>query len=70
MIFDQVLLQRNARVYLAGRQSQKSEDAVEALKKESGKETIFLLPLELGDLRGVRKCAEEFLGFIRKFPDK
>lgn len=60
----QELLVKNAKVYIASRQSQKSLDAVEALKKETGKETITLIPLDLSDLHSVRKSAEDLLRFV------
>lgn len=60
----QELLRKNARVYMASRQSQKSVDAVESLKKETGKDSISLLPLDLGDLHLVRKSAEDYLRFV------
>jgi len=55
-----VMLEKNAKVYVASRDSKKSHDAIEQLKKETGKEPI-LLPLDLSDLHSVRKCAKEFL---------
>lgn len=59
----QELLARGAKVYLAGRQSQKSENAIERLKKETGKEGVHLLPVDLAELKSVRAAAEAFLRF-------
>ncbi|TFY57558.1 hypothetical protein EVJ58_g6951 [Rhodofomes roseus] len=55
-----VLLQRNAKVYMASRSRQKAEAAIERLKTETGKEAIFL-ELDLGSLASVRRAASEFL---------
>ncbi|KAI9434778.1 NAD(P)-binding protein [Lactarius indigo] len=54
------LLVRNAKVYLAARSSQKANEAIAELKNETGKEAIFL-QLDLSDIPGVRKSAQEFL---------
>ena len=55
------LLLKNAKVYLAGRNPEKCEDAVKRLKEEtSGKEAVWLR-LDLADLENVRSAAEEFL---------
>jgi retinol dehydrogenase-12 len=56
----QMLLEHNAKVYVASRDSQKSHDAIKNLKEETGKEAI-LLPVDLSDLRNVRKAADTFL---------
>ncbi|KAI0318779.1 NAD(P)-binding protein [Amylostereum chailletii] len=55
------LLAHNAKVYIAARSEEKAKVAIEDLKKETGKEAIFL-KLDLADLPQVRKSAEEFLG--------
>ncbi|KAH9929195.1 NAD-P-binding protein [Fomitopsis serialis] len=55
-----VLLQRNARVYMASRNRDKAEAAIKRLKDETGKDAIFL-ELDLGSLASVRKAASEFL---------
>ncbi|THV06312.1 NAD(P)-binding protein [Dendrothele bispora CBS 962.96] len=54
------LLQHNAKVYLAARNRSKAESAIEELKKQTGKEAIFL-ELDLADLRSVKRAADEFL---------
>ena len=54
-----VLLARNARVYLACRSEEKAGAAIVKLKEETGKEGVFLR-LDLGDLKAVKKAAEEF----------
>ncbi|KZT66933.1 NAD(P)-binding protein [Daedalea quercina L-15889] len=56
-----VLLQRNAKVYMASRSRDKAEGAIKRLKDETGKEAIFL-ELDLSSLASVRKAASEFLG--------
>jgi len=55
----QALLNRNAKVYFAGRSKQKNEEAIKQLKDETGREGIFL-ELDLADLKSVKKAAEEF----------
>jgi NAD(P)-dependent dehydrogenase (short-subunit alcohol dehydrogenase family) len=54
------LLEKNAKVYIGARDSQKSHNAIKALKEETGREPI-LIPLDLSDLHNVRKAAEIFL---------
>ncbi|EIN12416.1 NAD(P)-binding protein [Punctularia strigosozonata HHB-11173 SS5] len=54
------LLGRNAKVYLAARDESKAEEAIRELKEETGREAVFL-KLDLGDLRSVKRAAEEFL---------
>ena len=55
-----MLLQRNAKVYLAARSRSKAEAAISLLKEATGKEAIFL-ELDLASLKSVKKAAEEFL---------
>ncbi|KZT64537.1 NAD(P)-binding protein [Daedalea quercina L-15889] len=54
------LLQRNAKVYLAARNKEKAEAAIEDLKKQTGKEAIWL-ELDLVSFPSIRKAAEEFM---------
>ncbi|KAI0700475.1 NAD-P-binding protein [Cytidiella melzeri] len=54
------LLAKNAKVYIATRNKEKTLAAIEDLKKQTGNEAIFL-PLDLSDLKSVKACAEEFL---------
>jgi NAD(P)-dependent dehydrogenase (short-subunit alcohol dehydrogenase family) len=61
MLIVQKLLENNAKVYLASRDSQKTKEAAEQVKKETGKSNLEILSLDLSDLHGVRKAAEEFL---------
>lgn len=56
----QVLLQHNAKVYLAARSKAKADAAIASLKEATGKEAIFL-ELDLADLASVKKSAQEFL---------
>ncbi|KAG8805922.1 hypothetical protein FRC19_007568 [Serendipita sp. 401] len=58
------MLQHDAKVYMMARDSQKSHDAIKRMKQETGKEAIELIPLDLADLRGVRKAAEIFLRYV------
>jgi retinol dehydrogenase 12 len=58
-----VLLSKGAKVYIAARSEEKSQQAIEELKRETGKESIFFLKLDLADLVSVKAAAE---GFIKK----
>ncbi|KAF5326839.1 hypothetical protein D9619_004230 [Psilocybe cf. subviscida] len=53
------LLQHNAKVYIAARNANKAKQAIEDLKKETGKEAL-ILQLDLSDLRSIKAAAEEF----------
>jgi len=54
------LLEHNAKVYIAGRSENKVKEAIKDLQAQTGKTAEFL-PLDLGDLRSVKKGAEEFI---------
>ncbi|KAF7308854.1 hypothetical protein MKEN_01085300 [Mycena kentingensis (nom. inval.)] len=54
-----VLLNHNAKVYMASRSDSKAQEAIAELKKLTGKEAIFL-KLDLGDLKAVGAAAAEF----------
>jgi retinol dehydrogenase 12 len=56
-----VLLSKGAKVYIATRSKEKSEAVIEELKRETGKESIFYLKLDLSDLVSVKTAAEEFI---------
>ena len=47
-------------MYIAARSQDRSREAIEDLKKETGREALFL-PLDLADLESVKDCAETFL---------
>jgi len=53
-------LEHNAKVYLAGRNPTACTAAIAELKRETGREALFLR-LDLADLRAVKAAAEEFL---------
>ncbi|KAI0724954.1 NAD(P)-binding protein [Fomitopsis betulina] len=55
-----VLLQHDAKVYLAARSRERAETAIEDLKKQTGKEAIFL-ELDLTSFQSIRSAAEGFL---------
>ncbi|KAI0719007.1 NAD(P)-binding protein [Fomitopsis betulina] len=55
-----VLLEHNAKVYMAARDEKKARAAIKELKSKIGKEAIFL-ELNLANLASVKKSAEEFL---------
>jgi NAD(P)-dependent dehydrogenase (short-subunit alcohol dehydrogenase family) len=56
-----VLLSKGAKVYIATRSNEKSQTAIEELKRETGKESVFFLKLDLSDLVSVKAAAEEFI---------
>ncbi|KAJ6591511.1 hypothetical protein DFH09DRAFT_1137201 [Mycena vulgaris] len=55
-----VLLNHNAKVYMASRSQEKASTAIEELKKETGKDALFL-KLDLGDLKTIKTSAIDFL---------
>ena len=56
----QVLLEHNAKVYMACRSKERAERAISDLKLDIGKSANFL-ELDLASLASVRKSAQEFL---------
>lgn len=54
------LLQHNAKVYLAARNSEKGKKAVEHLTKEFPGSDVFVLKLDLASLESIEKAAAEF----------
>ena len=61
----QVLLEHNAKVYIAARNRSQAETAIAELKASTGKEALFL-ELDLANLAAVRKAAEDFLSKERE----
>ena len=57
-----MLLSKGAKVYIATRSEEKSHAAIEELQRETGKESIFFLKLDLADLVSIKAAAEEFIG--------
>ena len=55
------MLSKGARVYIAARSEEKSQRAIEELKRETGNESVFFLKLDLADLASVKAAAEEFV---------
>ncbi|KAJ7209097.1 NAD-P-binding protein [Mycena rebaudengoi] len=55
------LLEHNAKVYVAGRSKEKAQEAMERLRKETGKAELHFLALDLADLQSVKKAAEHYL---------
>jgi hypothetical protein len=55
----QVLLNHNAKVYIASRNAQKAGEAIKELKKETGKDAHFI-KLDLADLKSVKAAAEDY----------
>ena len=60
LIWNQALLNKNAKVYLAARNEQKAFAAIEELEKETGKKAHYLR-LDLASLKSVKASAETFL---------
>ncbi|KAG8955906.1 hypothetical protein FRC04_006353 [Tulasnella sp. 424] len=56
----QVLLSKNAKVYMAARSKEKAEATIAELKSVTGKEAIFL-QLDLANLDSITKAANEFM---------
>ena len=58
-----ILYAKNAKVYMAARPGPKASAAMSSIQEVVPKSTgaLVLLPLDLADLAGVRKAAEEFL---------
>ncbi|KAI0754733.1 NAD(P)-binding protein [Daedaleopsis nitida] len=54
------LLQHDAKVYLAARNKEKAKASIASLKRDTGKEAMFL-ELDLANLASVKKAADEFL---------
>jgi retinol dehydrogenase-12 len=52
---------RGGRVYIAARSRAKGEAAVAGIKAETGRDSVWFLPLDLADLESVRACAAAFL---------
>lgn len=58
-----VLLQHNAKVYIAARNREKTERSIKDLFDETGKEALFI-ELDLANLKSVKAAAEEFQRYI------
>jgi len=56
----QVLLAKGAKVYMGARNQEKAEEAINDLKKATGKEDIHWLQMDLADIASVREAAERF----------
>ncbi len=52
---------RGGRVWIAARSRAKGEAAIAAIKAETGRDSVWFLPLDLADLESVRACASAFL---------
>ncbi|CAG8724162.1 4816_t:CDS:2 [Funneliformis caledonium] len=55
------LTRKNAHVFIASRNKERGEGAVEKIKKETGKNQVEYLYLELANLKTVKQSAENFL---------
>jgi retinol dehydrogenase 12 len=54
------LLQKGAKVYIAARSEEKTNNTIEELKEETGRDSVFFLSLDLSDLASVKTAVEEF----------
>ena len=59
----QVLLRKNAKVYLAARNKTRAEAAIKSLKSTTGKEAIFL-EIDLADLDSIKRAVDEFTKLV------
>jgi NAD(P)-dependent dehydrogenase (short-subunit alcohol dehydrogenase family) len=59
--WQQVLVARNAKVYLAARSEERAQAAIDDIRRSTGKSNIHFLHLDLADLASVRKAAEEYM---------
>lgn len=57
----QVLLQRYAKVYIAGRSLAKGDIAIAKLQKETGSQNAHFLKLDLADISSATAAAKELI---------
>lgn len=57
-----MLLSKGAKVYITSRGSAEGQRTVDELKQATGKDSVFLIQLNLADLLSVKAAAEEFIG--------
>ena len=55
------LARAGARLVIAGRSAERTQEAIDGIIAETGNDAIQLLPLDLGSLASVRACAEAFV---------
>ncbi|EIM79262.1 NAD-P-binding protein, partial [Stereum hirsutum FP-91666 SS1] len=55
------LLIKNAKVYIAGRNSKKAEDAIEDLRTTTGGKEAVFLELDLANLESIRRAVRTYL---------
>jgi len=55
------LLSKGAKVYIATRSEEKSQEAIEEFKRDTGKDSVFFLKLDLANLVSVKAAAEDFI---------
>lgn len=58
----QALLNHNAKVWIAGRNPKRVAEAVEDLRKETGK-VALVLHMDLADLQSIKRAVAEFLRY-------
>ncbi|WWC90502.1 uncharacterized protein L201_005438 [Kwoniella dendrophila CBS 6074] len=56
----EVLLRKNAKVYLLARSEDKALEAIKDLKEQTGKKDIHFIKLDLGDLTTIKSTVKEF----------
>jgi retinol dehydrogenase-12 len=65
-----VLTARGAKVYMGARSKERAEEAIAEIKKETGKDNIHWLPMDLANLATVKEAAEEFKKYTKKTKQK
>lgn len=54
-----VVLEHDAKVYMACRSAEKAEATISELKKQTGKTELYFVPLDLSSFASIKKAAEE-----------
>lgn len=55
-----MLLSKGSKVYIATLDDEKAHQAIDELKADTGKDSIFLLHLDLANLDSIKEAADEF----------
>ena len=56
-----MLLAKGAKVYIAALDEEKTHQGIDELKGDTGKDSVFLLPLDLANLDSIKDAADIFL---------
>lgn len=63
LLYQQVLLSKNAKVYIASRSRERALEAINKLKEETSKEAFFI-ELDVSDLKSVRMAVDEIKSYV------